>query len=133
MDESTANSTSAASEVAAAAAHAAAAAVAAQAAAAAQVAASNPQGTQGPLVTPSAVDPTQPPPHTHTNGDRDSASVSPPVVSTPNAAVQANMLQNSTKLYEEAAAASAAAAGLTSLGKHLIFQPYSRGATMSFK
>ena len=114
MDESTANSTSAASEVAAAA-HAAAAAVAAQAAAAAQVAASNPQGSQAPIVP--SVNPTQPPPQPHTNGDRDSASVSPPVVSTPNAAVQANMLQNSTKLYEEAAAASAAAAGLTSLGK----------------
>ena len=57
-----------------------------------------------------------------TNGDRDTASVSPPSVSAavpPAASAAVNPLQNPSKLYEEAAAATAAAAGLTSLGSHL--------------
>ena len=72
-------------------------------------------------------------------GDRETASVSPPTISAGSvsaasaAAVQQaaasvhtsgltgsnNPLQNPSKLYEEAAAATAAAAGLTSLGSHL--------------
>ena len=71
--------------------------------------------------------------------DRETASVSPPTISAGSvsaasaAAVQQaaasvhtsgltgsnNPLQNPSKLYEEAAAATAAAAGLTSLGSHL--------------
>ena len=65
-------------------------------------------------------------------GDRETASVSPPTISAGSvsaasavaaASVQSagvvNPLQNPSKLYEEAAAATAAAAGLTSLGSHL--------------
>ena len=64
--------------------------------------------------------------------DRETASVSPPTISAGSvsaasavaaASVQSagvvNPLQNPSKLYEEAAAATAAAAGLTSLGSHL--------------
>ena len=125
MDESTVasnNSVTSATEVAQAAA-AAAAAVAAQVTAAAH------GGSQGgtpetPVVPHGATGgpPSHNPHEPHTNGDRESASVSPPVgagSTVPSAAAQANMLHNSTKLYEEAAAASAAAAGLTSLGKFL--------------
>ena len=62
-----------------------------------------------------------PPPQPHpTNGDRETASVSPPTVPpTSLSAAPAATLQNPSKLYEEAAAATAAAAGLTSLGSHL--------------
>ena len=115
------NSVTSATEVAQAAA-AAAAAVAAQVTAAAAHGGSQGGTPETPVVPHGATGgpPSHNPHEPHTNGDRESASVSPPVgagSTAVSAAAQANMLHNSTKLYEEAAAASAAAAGLTSLGK----------------